>query len=241
MKIDGAAGGGAPLPTTDNGLIGAMTAITRRRLAVAATRIELRPGDTLMRSGEPIDRLVFPESAPVMLAVTTGSELQDVGMIGKDGVVGWSRLLSDQPAPFTASVRIQSGHALTVPADAMLDVVRDDPTVLTALLEFSQRFAMQMARTLASALRDAPERRIARLLLMIDDRIDGDTMAVTHAAIADSLNLRRATVTDCLHILEGERMVRCTRGRITMRDRAALEACASLAYVVADGVMGSGR
>ena len=107
---------------------------------------------------------------------------------------------------------------------------------MKAILSFGQRFSMQTARTLASALRDVPERRIARLLLMIDDRIDGDTMSVTHASIAATLNLRRATVTDCLHILEGEHMVRCSRGRIVMRYRTGLEARAGLAYVSDDGL-----
>ncbi len=224
------------LPTTENGLIGGLDSTTRYRLGRVATRIELAPGDALMRSGEPIDRLIFPENAPVMLSVSTGGSLQDVGLIGRDGVVGWSRLLSDQPAPFDATVRIHSGTAIAIPADAMLEAAAAEPAMMTALLGFAQRFTMQMARTMASALRDVPERRIARLLLMIDDRTDGEIMAITHAAIASTLNLRRATVTDCLHVLEGERMVRCSRGRIVLRDRAALEACAGLAYVPADGL-----
>ncbi|MEP9402172.1 Crp/Fnr family transcriptional regulator [Sphingomonas sp. VNH70] len=236
MRIDSSGNAVSYLPTTENRLIGGLDADSRRRLAMAATRIALEPGQVLMRMGEPIDRLIFPEGAPVMLSVSTGGMSQDVGLVGRDGVIGWSRLLGDQPAPFTPSVRIQSGHAVAVPAEAIVDAATDDSMVLRAVLAFAQRFSMQVARTLASALRDAPERRIARLLLMIDDRIDSDTMAVTHAAIAATLNLRRATVTDCLHVLEGEHLVRCSRGRIVMRDRAALEARAGLAYVGSDGV-----
>ncbi len=236
MKIDSSGDTASYLPTTDNRLIGGLQADARRRLAMAATRIALEPGQVLMRAGEPIERLIFPEDAPVMLSVSTGGSSQDVGMIGCDGVIGWSRLLGDQPAPFTATVRIQSGSAVAVSAGAIVDAAANDSAVLRAMLAFAQRFAMQMARTLASSLRDAPERRIARLLLMIDDRIAGDTMAVTHAAIAGTLNLRRATVTDCLHVLEGEHLLRCSRGRIAMRSRAGLEARAGLAYVAADGV-----
>lgn len=237
VKTDSLADTGNYLPTTDNRLIGALRPDVRRRLAMAATRIELNAGDVLTRAGEPIDRLVFPEGAPAMLSVSTGGSSQDVGMIGRDGVVGWSRLFSDQPTPFTARVHIQSGSAIVIPAVAVVDAANDDPQLLKAMLTFAQRFTMQMARTLASALRDVPERRIARLLLMIDDRIAGDTMSVTHAAIATTLNLRRATVTDCLHVLEGEHMVRCSRGRIMMRDRAALEQRAGLAYVADDGLL----
>lgn len=224
------------LPTTDNRLIGTLAAATRRKLAASASRIEVYPGDELMRSGAEIDRLIFPENAPIMLSVSTGGIAQDVGLIGHDGVIGWSRLLGDSPAPFSATVCVQSGTAITIPAAAMLDVADQDPAVIIAILGFAQRFTMQIARTLGAALRDAPDRRIARLLLMIDDRTSGDTMAITHAAIARMLNLRRATVTDCLHVLEGERMLRCSRGRIAVRDRDALEECAGLAYVPADGL-----
>lgn len=238
VMIDSSADRGTSLPTTDNMLIGALRPEVRRLLARFATRIELQPGEILTRSGEPIDRLVFPEGAPAMLSLSTGGSSQDVGMIGRDGVVGWSRLFSDQPTPFTARAHIQPGTAIVIPATAVVEAADQDPTLLKAILTFAQRFSMQMARTLASALRDVPERRIARLLLMIDDRIVGDAMSVTHASIAATLNLRRATVTDCLHILEGEHMVRCSRGRIVMRDRAALEARAGLAYVPDDGLAG---
>ena len=224
------------IPTTENRLLGAMRPDTRRKLALVATRVLLQPGDILTRCGEAIERLVFPEGAPAMLSLSTGGSSQDVGMIGRDGVVGWSRLFSDQPTPYTSRAHIQAGSAIIIPAQAVVEAANEDSALLKAILTFAQRFSMQTARTLASALRDIPERRIARLLLMIDDRIDGDTMSVTHASIAATLNLRRATVTDCLHILEGEHMVRCSRGRIMMRDRAGLEARAGLAYVADDGV-----
>jgi|GEM_PF-1423724 len=240
INIDRAGEASTTLPTTDNRLLGAMRPDTRRKLASVASRVTLQPGDILTRSGEPIDRLVFPEGAPAMLSLSTGGSSQDVGMIGRDGVVGWSRLFSDQPTPFTARAHIQAGSAVVIPANAIVDAANEDSALLKAILSFSQRFSMQTARTLASALRDVPERRIARLLLMIDDRIDGDTMAVTHASIASTLNLRRATVTDCLHILEGEHMVRCSRGRIVIRDRATLETRAGLAYVSDDGLDRSG-
>ncbi|WP_156348999.1 MULTISPECIES: Crp/Fnr family transcriptional regulator [unclassified Sphingomonas] len=236
MKIDSSGDTASYLPTTDNRLVGGLNATARRRLAMAASRIKLEPGDVVMRAGDPIDRLIFPESAPVMLSVSTGGSSQDIGIVGRDGVIGWTRLLGEHPAPFTATIRIQGGTAIVVPAAAMIDAAADDSAVVTAVLAFAQRFSMQTARTLASALRDAPERRIARLLLMIEDRIDGDTMAVTHAAIATTLNLRRATVTDCLHVLEGEHLVRCSRGRIVLRDRPGLEGRAGLAYVAADGL-----
>lgn len=224
------------LPTTDNSLIGTLSPATRRMLVASASRVVLYPGEVLMRSGEPIEHLVFPETAPVMLSVSTGGLDQDVGLIGNDGVIGWSRLLGDSPASFGAIACLQSGTAVTIPATAMVEAAIQDPRVIAALLGFAQRFTMQMARTLGATLRDGPDRRIARLLLMIDDRTSGEAITITHASIASTLNLRRATVTDCLHVLEGERMLRCSRGRIAIRDRKALETCAGLAYVAADGL-----
>ena len=72
--------------------------------------------------------------------------------------------------------------------------------------------------------------RLSRLLLMLSDRADGGTIALTHDALAEMLGVRRSGVTTALHILEGEKIIRCVRGRITVRDRASLISAAHGGY-----------
>ena len=69
---------------------------------------------------------------------------------------------------------------------------------------------------------------------MFHDRSAGDELRLTHDMLAMLLNVRRASVTDALHILEGERLVRCTRGRVLVRDRIGLQVRAGYSYGYAE-------
>jgi DNA-binding transcriptional regulator YhcF (GntR family) len=71
---------------------------------------------------------------------------------------------------------------------------------------------------------------LARWILMSHDRLDGDDVPLTHEFLALMLGVRRAGVTVTLHILEGERMIKATRGHIRVIDHAKLEAAAKDSY-----------
>ena len=89
---------------------------------------------------------------------------------------------------------------------------------------------LQLAQSVVANLGHSLERRLARWLAMLDDRSATDVLAVTHDQLAQLLNVRRATVTDALHVLEGEKLIRNTRGRVAVRDRAGLRARAMQSY-----------
>jgi CRP-like cAMP-binding protein len=85
-----------------------------------------------------------------------------------------------------------------------------------------------------SNLNDALEKRLARWLLMNHDRLEGDRIKLTHDQLGVMLGVRRATVTDTLHILEGEGMIRCNRGVIEVCDRKRLLDFAGESYGAAE-------
>ena len=74
------------------------------------------------------------------------------------------------------------------------------------------------------------EQRTARWLLMYHDRIDGDELAITHEELGVMLGVRRASITDALHHLEGSEGIRSLRGRLQIRDRVRLVALAGDTY-----------
>jgi CRP-like cAMP-binding protein len=102
------------------------------------------------------------------------------------------------------------------------------------LLRYVHCFISQMGRTIMSNVSDALEKRLARWLLMNHDRVEGDRIDLTHKQLGVMLGVRRATVTDTLHLLEGEGLIRSTRGLITVRNRAQLLACAGESYGAAE-------
>jgi CRP-like cAMP-binding protein len=153
-----------------------------------------------------------------------------LGLIGPEGVIGWSALLDAGAAPQRAVVQLAGGDALGMPTPTLLALCSVSTQLRATLLHFVGSFTVQMTRTIVTNMRDPLERRLARWITMLHDRVEGDVLPVTHSALADALAVRRASITDALHILEGEGVLRCTRALIHVRDRAKLEALAGDSY-----------
>lgn len=194
-------------------------------------RVSLTGGQRIGASASAIQRVCFPETFVASFAEVLDDDIRvEVGVIGREGIIGWPVLLGSAHAAHSGIVQLQGGDGLVIDADILVALCHANPQLHRALLLFVQSFTVQMGRTIVANLRDPLDRRLSRWLAMLHDRIDGDTLPVTHACLAVALNVRRASITDTLHILEGNRVLRCTRGSITIRDRAALEVVAGAAY-----------
>jgi CRP-like cAMP-binding protein len=90
---------------------------------------------------------------------------------------------------------------------------------------------IQIAATALADGRYTVDQRLARWLLMSQDRL-GDDTTLTHEFLALMLGVRRPSVTDALHVLEGKRLIHASRGLITIRDRNKLLEMAGGAYGV---------
>lgn len=198
---------------------------------LAGRRVSLAGGAVLAQAGDPLDTVWIPEDAIVSVAESPGGRRHaDLGLIGAEGLVGWQVLLGDRMVGTRYTVELGGGHALAVDAAELSRLCAARPTLNVALLGFVSRFWGQVGRTLSATLHTPPDVRLARWLLLYHDRLEGDTLAITHQRLADLLGVRRATVTDWLHMMEGERLVRCTRGRVSVRDRQGLIRLAGVAY-----------
>ncbi len=178
-----------------------------------------------------MDQLCFPEGgvASVHEIMSDGSRV-GIGILGREGFVGWQVLLSCEVSPHETMIAIAGPSALWIDAAALLEATERSSSLKALLLRFIQAFLSQMSRTIVSNLGDSTERRLSRWLLMNHDRIEGDCIDLTHSQIGVMLGVRRATVTDTLHILEGEALIRSTRGRIAVRDREGLKRLAGESY-----------
>ena len=173
--------------------------------------------------------LYFPEGSVASVVATLRSEKNfEVGLIGWEGMTGTS-VLDGAPSPFDCYVQFE-GKALMVSSRAMAAALNRSQTLRAALALYAHLLGVQTAYTaLASAQAPLPE-RLARWLMMIDDRVDGDAFDVTHELLAIMLGVRRSGVTDTLHELEGEGLIRSTRGRVAILNRNGLLARAGNAY-----------
>ena len=223
-----------PLPT-GNLLLNQLAEADYALVEPHLERATLCVGDQLLAAGAPIDRFCFLEGgvASIESVLADGGRV-GVGIIGREGLVGWQRLLGSSHAQDEVAIGVPGGTGLWIGADRLIDAADASPALYGVLLRYIHAFSIQMSRTIVSNLLDPVERRLARWILMNHDRIDGDRVDLTHAQVGVMLGVRRATVTDSLHVLEGNGLVRSTRGCITVRDRAGLRALAGEAYGVAE-------
>lgn len=218
-----------------NLLVRAMTPEDFALISPHLQRIRLELDDELTTPGQPFKTLCFPEGGIVSFSdlFKDGTHV-GIGHLGYEGLAGWPLLLGSDRAPHEARVTIGGGTALRIGSDRLIEACRASETLNDLLLRFVQAFIVQLSRTIVSNLTQEVEARLARWTLMAHDRLDGDEIEVTHKQIGVMLGVRRASVTDTLHLLEGEGLIRCRRGVVIVRDRAGLHALAGETYGLAE-------
>lgn len=208
--------------TIRNRLIQSLSAADFAAIAPDLRPMALPMAGIVEEAGEAVDRVIFLTSGIASRIVRghKGSETES-GHIGREGMTGRSVVLESA----VASERIQmqvAGEGLTLSAAQLLDGMAKSKSLRRLALRYVQASQVQTEHTLLAATSYAIPERLARWLLMYNDRVDGSQFPVTHELLASMLDVRRAGVTTAIHILEGERAVRSARGRITILDRARL-------------------
>lgn len=196
----------------------------------ALARVALTPGMLVAGPRAPILDVYFVESG--MLSVIADGDVGqtvEVALIGHEGLAGVSLALGCSDSPFQVSVQ-SAGEAFRMPARRFVKACQLSPSLHNLVLRYANVLMTQMAETARSASRDTLDARLARWLLMMHDRTEGDDILVTHDTIAARLGVRRPGVTVAIHILEGNHILKALRGKLTILDRAGLKKAAKGSY-----------
>ena len=222
-------------PNGGNLLLRALDPADFALLAPHLRRESLSVGSTLADAGTSIKSICFLEGGVGgFLDVLADGRQLAVGLVGREGFIGWPLLMGDERWPYQVTVRGVPSTALCIDAGDFAGAVARSASLQKLLLRFASTFVAQMGRTIVSNLIHPIERRAARWILLYHDRLAGDEIALTHEELSAMLGVRRASITDALHLLEGERAIRGLRGRVVVRDRAVLEGIAGEAYGFAE-------
>ena len=220
----------APLPVK-NELLAALPRGAYLRLLPHLESVSLPLGTGLYNSGESIEHVYFPEDALISLVthMRDGATVE-VGLIGRDGMVGIPVLLGDDIA-FEAAVVQIAGSALRMPSVAFKEALKKGRNpLLTRLLLYTRVLMKQVAQTAACNSRHTIEKRLARWLLMCHDRVESDEIPLTQEYISNMLGMRRAGVSSAAICLQDEGFIRYSRGRISILRRDGLEEFACECY-----------
>ncbi|WDR07216.1 Crp/Fnr family transcriptional regulator [Devosia rhodophyticola] len=190
--------------------------------------------DEVERPGTIIESVIFPETGllSVVAHLPEGRDIE-VGIVGRDGMSGTGVVQFDEYAVFSTFVQIE-GRGLKLDVKTLRVALAQSISLNIILNRYARSFAIQIGSTALANGRSRLEERLARWLVMVQDRIDSDKIAITHEFLSIMLGVRRSGVTDALHILEGRGLVRANRGEIIIRDREGLIVLGDGAYGMAE-------
>lgn len=200
------------------------------RLAEQMTPVDLPLRHDLVLSHTASTHVFFLESGLAsVVAVSSDDERVEVGHLGFDGMSAGHVLCRVDCTPNRTFMQVAgAGHAVPV---ALLDEVTEAlPADFRLLLAYQHCSALQLAHSALANARYSLHERLARWLLMCHDRLAGDDLPLTHDVLALMLGVRRAGVTNELHVIEGIHVIKATRANIRVLDRARLEDLAGGSY-----------
>jgi CRP-like cAMP-binding protein len=155
------------------------------------------------------------------------------GIIGREGLVGVPIVLGVDRSPHGFLVQAE-GKALRIATADLRAINAERPAIHAVLMRYVHALMVQTASTAFSNASFTIEARLARWILMTRDRLDSEELPLTHEFLSMMLGVRRPGVTVAVQILEGNGLIRATRGRITVLDRKKLEELADSAYGLAE-------
>jgi CRP-like cAMP-binding protein len=154
--------------------------------------------------------------------VANGGHPIEVGMIGREGMTGLSVVLDGDHRTIHETFMQIGGSGQRISAGNLREAIDASTTLHQVLLRFAHAFLIQATQTALANGRSKIEERLARWLLMANDRVDGDELVLTHEFLATMLAVRRSGVTVALQGLERTGLIAHKRGKITILDRKAL-------------------
>jgi CRP-like cAMP-binding protein len=212
-----------PPIAAQNSVLSHLPAATLARLQPKLQHVQLKRHQVLQEAHRPIDRVYFLQRGMAVLSARTRRDGEvGVAIIGRLGLVGVPAVLGTMRSPQRCVMEIP-GEALQIGSGDLRRAMDESPSLRQQLMNYVQALLIQNTQTALCNARHNLEERLARWLLLTQDRLDGDTIPLTHDLLAMMLGVRRAGITTALEQLERSGAVLRMRGAVEIADRAQLE------------------
>lgn len=215
---------------SENHILAALSAEEYQRLLPHLNPVSLSHGQVLYNVNDQIDYIYFPFNAIISLVLhmESGSTVE-VGVVGRDGAVGVTALMGVETASAHTIVQIPNG-GMQIKANLIKEEFDRGGKLQKLLLQYAATLMKHVSQTAACNINHSIEERLARWLLMCQDRIKSDELNLTQEFIANMLGSRRPTVSVAASALQTEGLIHYKHGHIKIIDRRGLEAFACECY-----------
>ncbi|MEV8644824.1 Crp/Fnr family transcriptional regulator [Mesorhizobium ciceri] len=185
-----------------NQLLNALSSEDFALLQPSLHQVELAIKSQLEVAYQPIASVYFPETGIASVVATmTGGRKSEVGLIGYDGMTGIAVILGQDRSPNETYIQV-AGQGWILSVKSLRGAIAISLTLRESLLRYAHAFLVQSSRTALVNGHSKIEERLARWLLMVHDRGDGDKIYLTHEFLATMLGARRPGVTTALQMLD---------------------------------------
>jgi CRP-like cAMP-binding protein len=192
--------------------------------------VDLPTHSVLHEAGEPVTHAYFINSGLAsVLSVMTDGKSVEVGLAGKEGFIGLPLVVGLSTSPTQVIMQV-AGSAHQMTAADFKEVLSRSPALEKSLNRYAQSLGMQATHVAACNRLHEVDERLARWLLMSQDRLGGEVVPLTQEFLAHMLGTRRASVTVAAGILQKAGLITYNRGSVKIDNRSGLEDAACECY-----------
>ncbi len=201
-------------------------------LSSGLAEVSFAPGEVLFEYGAEVDSIYFPGSACISLVtMLRDGKAIETATVGRESAVGLMDAITDQPSRSRTFAQI-SGSAMRMSAPTFRARLNESPSLLRLTLLHVRANSLQAEQGVACNVAHDVHGRLARWLLMTQDRVGADTFPLTQEYMAVMTGVQRSTVSLMAGALKKAGVIDYARGMVKIRDRAALLRHACECYLV---------
>jgi len=205
-----------------NRLLLALPARNLKRLMPELEHIRCQRAQVLMDADSSLDHVFFPDSGVVsVVAVYADGHVIEMATIGREGCTGMQAIFGAKSSSVQLLVQIP-GSAARMSRVAFAQAMQSMPSFRGLMFAYVQAFLEQVMVSVACNGAHSLKERLARWLLMMRDRADGDALPITQNLLAEMLGVQRPTITNAAKELERAGLIERGRRQVTILDRQGL-------------------
>ncbi|HWJ95251.1 MAG TPA: Crp/Fnr family transcriptional regulator [Telluria sp.] len=194
--------------------------------------VQVEAGDVLSEPGDPISHIYFPHDCLLsLLAVAEGRMTLEVGLVGREGMLGATVALGHETSQVRAVVQ-RAGSASRMETAAFRAEFGRNPLLQKVIARYTDSLLAQAIQIAVCSRFHVLEARLARSLLVTRDRLRSDKFHLTHEFLAHALGVRRVGVTKAASALQEQGLIVYSRGNIEILDAEGLAAASCTCYEI---------